>query len=86
MNRLFGLGMEEPILEKDFQVLKDVDMTVWDASHPKPPAGIEFEADLLARWGNDVQDQVEASPQIRLAGLQAVLEPTKPGAQNLYTC
>lgn len=83
MNRLFGLGMEEPILEKDFQVLKDVDMTVWDASHPKPPAGIEFEADLLTRWGKDVQDQVEASPQIRLAGWQAVLEPANRVAQTL---
>ena len=83
MNRLFGLGMEEPILEKDFQVLKDVDMTVWDESHPKPPAGIEFESDLLARWAKDVQSQVEASPQVRLAGWQAVLEPANRVAQTL---
>lgn len=83
MNRLFGLGMEEPILEKDFQVLKDVDMTVWDEGHPKPPAGIEFEADLLDRWAQDVKAKVDASEEVRRVGWQTVLEPANAVAKTL---
>ncbi len=83
MNRLFGLGMEEPILERDFQVLKDTDMTVWDESHPKPPAGIEFEADLLQRWANDVAAKVDASPEIRKQGWKTILSPALQVASTL---
>lgn len=83
MNRLFGLGMEEPILEKDFQALKDVDMTVWDEGHPKPPAGIEFEADLLDRWAKDVKAKVDASEEVRRVGWQTVLEPANSVAKTL---
>lgn len=83
MNRLFGLGMDEPILEKDFQVLKDVDMTVWDEGHPKPPAGVEFEADLLDRWAKDVKAKVDASEEVRRVGWQTVLEPANEVAKTL---
>ena len=83
MNRLFGLGLEEPILEKDFQALKAADMTVWDDQHPKPQGGIEFEADLLDRWAKDVAAKVQASPNIRQTGWKTVLEPANTIAKTL---
>ncbi len=83
MNRLFGLGLEEPILEKDFPVLKAADMTVWDEQHPKPQGGIEFEADLLGRWAKDVAAQVSASPEIRKTGWKALLAPADTIAKSL---
>lgn len=83
MNRLFGLGLEEPILEKDFQVLKAADMTVWDEQHPKPQGGIEFETGLLERWAKDVSAKVEASPEIRQTGWKTILLPANTVAKSL---
>lgn len=83
MNRLFGLGLEEPILEKDFQVLKAADMTVWDDQHPKPQGGIEFETGLLERWAKDVSAKVEASPEIRQTGWKTILLPANTVAKSL---
>ncbi|MFM8571818.1 MAG: alpha/beta hydrolase family protein, partial [Pirellula sp.] len=83
MNRMFGLGMEEPILEKDFQVLKSADMTVWDDQHPKPQGGIDFEADLLDRWAKDVESKVAASPEIRQTGWKSILGPANNVAKTL---
>jgi hypothetical protein len=83
MNRLFGLGLEEPVLEEDFTVLRDADLTVWDAEHPQPPGGIAFEADLLGRWANDVAAQIEASPEIRFQGWKTLLSPANKIAASL---
>jgi hypothetical protein len=83
MNRLFGLGLEEPILERDFQVLKSADMTVWDDQHPKPQGGIEFETELLERWAKDVSAKVEASPEIRQTGWKTILSPANAVAKSL---
>ena len=83
MNRLFGLGLEEPILEKDFQVLKAADMTVWDEQHPKPQGGIEFETGLLERWAKDVSAKVEASSEIRQTGWKTILLPANTVAKSL---
>lgn len=83
MNRLFGLGLEEPILEKDFQVLKAADMTVWDDQHPKPQGGIEFETGLLERWAKDVSAKVEASPEVRQTGWRTILLPANTVAKSL---
>lgn len=83
MNRLFGLGLEEPVLEQDFPVLRDADMTVWDADHPKPRGGIEFEAELMGRWANDIAAQVKASPEIRFIGWKTLLNPANKIAASL---
>jgi hypothetical protein len=83
MNRLFGLGLQEPILERDFQVLKAADMTVWDDQHPKPQGGIEFETELLERWAKDVSAKVEASPEIRQTGWKTILSPANAVAKSL---
>jgi hypothetical protein len=49
MNDNLKLGLENPIVEEDFKPLSIAEMTVWDADHPRPPNGPEFERSLL-RW------------------------------------
>jgi dienelactone hydrolase len=49
MNRLFKLGLSEPVLERDFRRLSRAELTVWDAAHPAPEGGPEFERKLLRR-------------------------------------
>jgi dienelactone hydrolase len=42
-NKYLKLGMEEPVVEEDFQPLTVAEMSVWDEKHPKPAAGDDFE-------------------------------------------
>ncbi|MGO9114364.1 MAG: alpha/beta hydrolase [Thermoguttaceae bacterium] len=48
-NKHLKLGLTEPIIEGDFKPLSVAEMSVWDAAHPKPPAGDKYERSLL-RW------------------------------------
>ena len=43
------LGLPEPIVEGDFKPLSVTEMSVWDAAHPKPSCGDDYERSLL-RW------------------------------------
>jgi hypothetical protein len=54
INRLFGLGMSEPILETDFELLRAADLTVWDKDHPRPPSGFDFEHAFCRRWASEI--------------------------------
>jgi hypothetical protein len=83
MNRLFALGHEEPILERDFQRLETDELRVWDAEHPAPPNGVEWEAQMLKRWAEDVTRQVDASPGLRTEGWTALIEPANRIAKTL---
>jgi dienelactone hydrolase len=49
INDHLKLGLEKPIVEEDFKPLSIAEMSVWDADHPKPKGGEEFECGLL-RW------------------------------------
>jgi len=49
MNNHLKLGLAEPIVEEDFKPLSKAEMTVWDAEHPKPRGGEDYERSLL-RW------------------------------------
>ena len=49
-NRHFGLGLKEPILERDFELLSKERLTVWDHEHPVPggrDVGDSHEIELL---------------------------------------
>ena len=50
----FGLGFEKPVLERDFDIALGKDLTVWDAEHPAPPSGEEFERKLLKSFAANV--------------------------------
>jgi dienelactone hydrolase len=59
-NKHLGLGQTEPIIEEDFQRLGTDELTVWDASHPKPPAGGDYERALLRYMTQESDRQIEA--------------------------
>ncbi len=76
VNRLFGLGQSEPILERDFELLRAAELTVWDDEHPQPPSGIDFERALCASWAEQINAALRpdsADPQERLEEKQRLL-------------
>ena len=50
MNKHLKLGLPEPVVERDYKRLPAESLTVWDAAHPRPPSGPEFERSLLKWW------------------------------------
>ena len=58
-NKHLKLGLDEPIVEEDFRPLSVAEMSVWDAAHPAPPTGDEFERAFVARMTKDTQQQIE---------------------------
>ena len=62
MNRWFGLGLKEPVLEADYRRLIRAEMSVWDADHPAPQAADpEFERSLLRSLDEDAHRQLAAA-------------------------
>ncbi len=59
-NKHLGLGLTEPILEEDYKPLTVEEMTVWDAGHPKPPSGGDYERSLLRTITADSDRQMAA--------------------------
>ncbi|MBL9117679.1 MAG: acetylxylan esterase [Verrucomicrobiaceae bacterium] len=56
MNEHFKLGFKAPVLESDFKVLSNEELTVWTADHPAPSGnrtGDEHEKAMLKHWGAD---------------------------------
>ncbi|HEX7376073.1 MAG TPA: acetylxylan esterase [Pirellulales bacterium] len=60
MNKHLKLGLADPVIEEDFVPLTVEEMTVWDGTHPKPPAGDEYERRLIKQITADSEKQVAA--------------------------
>lgn len=60
MSRHLGLGLEEPIVEEDFRPLSREEMSVWDAEHPAPPGGVDWETTFLANWWETSRQQMKS--------------------------
>ncbi len=63
-NKHFALGLPEPIVERDYKLLPREQLTVWDAAHPAPEGGLDFEKKLLRWWDEDSRKQIAAKPEI----------------------
>jgi dienelactone hydrolase len=63
LNRHFKLGKSEPVLERDYQRHPRAELTVWDASHPQPQGGPDFERKLLRYWHDNAQSQLKQDLQ-----------------------
>ncbi len=63
-NKHFALGLPEPIVEREYKLLSREQLTVWDAAHPAPEGGVEFEKKLLRWWDEDSKKQIAAKPEI----------------------
>ena len=59
-NKHLALGLSEPILEEDYKPLPVDELTVWDASHPKPAGGGDYERSLLKIMTEDSERQISA--------------------------
>jgi len=59
INKHFKLGLEEPVVEEDYQRLTRDEMTVWDASHPKPESGDEYERKLCRQLAEAAHQQLD---------------------------
>ncbi len=54
------LGLKADVEERDFTRLTQAEMSVWDAEHPQPQGGDDFERKLLRHWHDDAQQQLAA--------------------------
>src|SRR5205823_4442619 len=62
LNRHFKLGFNEPVIERDYELLTRDQLTVWDAQHPAPkPDDPDFERKLLKWFTDDAEKQLRAS-------------------------
>jgi dienelactone hydrolase len=59
-NRFLRLGWQDVPAERPFTALTEQEATVWDADHPAPPGGPEYERDLLA-WMTRESDRAVAA-------------------------
>ncbi|MBN2210623.1 MAG: acetylxylan esterase [Sedimentisphaerales bacterium] len=63
INRQFGLGLKEPVIENDFRALTPEEMTVWDADHPAPNGdntGEAYEKRFLRRLAAENRQKLDA--------------------------
>jgi len=60
INKHFKLGLEEPVVEEDYDRLTRDEMTVWDVAHPKPEGGPEFERKLCRHLAYAADQQLDA--------------------------
>lgn len=73
MNRHLGLG-HESIEEQDYEPLTAEEYTVWDAAHPQPEGGVEYEVALLKQLDQAAQKQLDEVAPHDAAGLQKFRE------------
>lgn len=59
-NKHLKLGLQDPIVEGDFEPLSQAELTVWDEQHPKPPSGDDFERSLTKTLAADSDKQLAA--------------------------
>jgi len=60
INKHFKLGLEEPVVEEDYDRLGREELTVWDAAHPKPESGPDYERRLCRQLADAAQRQLDA--------------------------
>jgi dienelactone hydrolase len=62
-NRHFGLGFDEPVLERDFELLSKEQLSVWNDQHPAPSGsdvGDLHEVTLLGLATEDAEERLSA--------------------------
>jgi hypothetical protein len=88
-NRHLKLGLEEPVVEEDFEPLTPAEYTVWDADHPKPAAGEEVEVAFLKAMSDASDRRLGAmAPDARrdvVAGAIDILIGRRPPAAGSVT-
>ena len=73
LNRHLGIGVKNPEQERPYKRLKEEQLSVWNAKHPKPVGGEQFERSLLAALNADSARKVAANPEVARRGWEVVL-------------
>jgi len=63
VNRHFGLGLKSPVLERDFKLLGETELSVYTEQHPAPSGekvGLSHEKALNRWWAEDSDKQMAA--------------------------
>ncbi len=63
MNRHLNLGLQTPIVERDYERQDKSSMTVWSHGYEAPEGGEAFEKGLLKYWAEDAAEQLAATHQ-----------------------
>jgi len=74
LNTHLDLGSKHPDQERPYQRLTEKDLTVWNAEHPKPKGGDDFERSLLVSLTEDSTQKVEANPDLARQGWDVLLD------------
>jgi dienelactone hydrolase len=94
VNKHFKLGIPEPVVEEDYKRLEQSQLTVWDAQHPTPKGGDDFERQLCKQWHDDAETQLKKlTPsdkdslskwrEVVGGGWQAILHRELPAAADI---
>ena len=74
-NRHLKLGLEEPVVEEDFEPLTPAEYGVWDADHPKPASGEEVEVAFLKAMSDASDRRLAAlAPEARREVVAAAMD------------
>jgi hypothetical protein len=82
-NKHLGMGVKDPEQERPHKRLKEEQLTVWNAKHPKPVGGEQFERSLLAALNADSAKKVAANPEIARHGWKVVLDASLENAGEI---
>ena len=75
VNKHFKLGLEAPVIERDFEPLGHGQLTVWNAEHPAPKAADpDFERSLL-KWLTDDANKQLSEAATTPEGVEQILSP-----------
>ncbi|MCP4174038.1 MAG: acetylxylan esterase, partial [Fuerstiella sp.] len=76
-NRHFGLGFDEPVLERDFELLSKEQLTVWNDEHPAPSGSDVGDLHEVTLLGMATQDSAER--------LSALIPNAAPGLKEFQS-
>jgi dienelactone hydrolase len=64
LSKHFNLGLDAPIIEREFEPLTREEMTVWTSEYPRPSgdaSGDAHERALVRLWAHDAAEQIAAA-------------------------
>lgn len=73
-NKHLKLGLEDPVLEEDYEPLSPAEYTVWNKEHPQPPSGDDYERSLTKYLAEESDKQIAALTPKDDASLQKFRE------------
>lgn len=83
LNQHLGLGQPEPIVEEDYKRLSPAELTVWDAEHPRPPSGDDYERSLVKAIVAESDRQLAAAQPRDSASLEKFRELVGAGWRGI---